>query len=252
MTKQLKTLAFGLDGARGGWVAAVLRGASVKPEDEGSWTAELAPLKAIEDIQELRGGGGRRLKIAVDIPIGLPDRAELRSCDREARKRLGKLRSSVFAPPPRPILDAESFADIQAWVEKVRSTEPSAKGISKQSFALFPKVREVDEWLCGDTARNKRLFECHPELAFLHLNKGQPLPSKRSPAGAVQRLRLVSKKFGGAEQRLRHFVSPGVDLSDALDAYACLSVALRHRQDESEELGGGECDALGVPMRMVT
>lgn len=251
MEKQLKTLAIGLDGARGGWVAARLRGASVDGRSRRGWTTELLAVERIQGVEALRTGGGRGAKVAIDLPIGLPDAVELRGCDLEARELLADRRSSVFAPPPRPILGATSFADIQAWVKKNQEDEPSAKGLSRQSFGLVSKVREVDEWLLADSSREQWFFECHPELAFQHLNNSRQVPSKRSPAGLVQRLQLVLKEFPDAEERLHDFAAPRVDLSDALDAYACLSVALRHCQGRTEELGGGECDTNGLRMRMV-
>ncbi|RLB41225.1 MAG: DUF429 domain-containing protein, partial [Deltaproteobacteria bacterium] len=76
--------------------------------------------------------------IAVDIPIGLPDGAEPRAADVEAKKRLGKLGPAVFATPPRVVLEAPSYAKANAL-----SKELFGRGISCQSYALRRKIFEV-------------------------------------------------------------------------------------------------------------
>jgi hypothetical protein len=75
--------------------------------------------------------------------------------------------------------------------------------------------------------------------------------SKRTAVGALERLTLVTELFGDAEAALLGFSASGTDLSDALDAFAVLSSALRHLRGDFEELGDGQLDQCGLPMRMV-
>src|SRR5260370_23745998 len=83
--------------------------------------------------------------VAVDIPIGLLEHAEPggRECDRQARVLLGwPRRNSVFSPPVRSALFCSTFE--QACVTNAMSS-PIQSRISRQCFALFPKLCEVDE-----------------------------------------------------------------------------------------------------------
>lgn len=84
--------------------------------------------------------------IMVDIPIGLRDDTPLpRNCDTFARKVLAPGRaSSVFPAPIRSILHEPTHADASGICRKL-----IGKGISQQSFAIVPKIREADELLSG-------------------------------------------------------------------------------------------------------
>ena len=81
--------------------------------------------------------------IAVDIPIGFPERitGAGRECDCSVRKLLGKRASSVFAPPARAVLAVRIIA-VLAPQRSPHRTRP--RQISKQMFHLFAKIREVD------------------------------------------------------------------------------------------------------------
>ena len=84
--------------------------------------------------------------VAVDIPIGLNEGYEAggRFCDRQARKCLRGRASSVFPAPVRPVLAASSREEACTLS---RASAPHGKAISKQTFAILPKIREVDELL---------------------------------------------------------------------------------------------------------
>lgn len=91
-------VALGLDGCRTGWVAAVAYGSVERP----SRTA-LERFSDIDQLLALRSRQGVEPIVAVDVPMGLPDRVALRLCDREARARLGRLWMCVFEPPDREL-----------------------------------------------------------------------------------------------------------------------------------------------------
>lgn len=104
----------GVDGCRAGWVVA---GAADGP----------VVVPAFVDVLALAGDDSI---VGVDIPIGLAE-AGPRACDMEARRLLGRGRgSSVFPAPSRSSL---------AW-----STWADATGMSRQTFNILAKVREVD------------------------------------------------------------------------------------------------------------
>ncbi len=122
--------------------------------------------------------------IAVDIPIGLPDGSEPRAADVEARKLLGPRGSSVFATPPRVVLEAPSYRKANRL-----SKQRFDRGISAQSYALRRKIFEVDACAANDD----RIYEVHPEVCFAKMN-GEPLThSKKSWHGQRARIRLLAE-----------------------------------------------------------
>ena len=219
-------IATGVDGARGGWMAA-------RALDDGTTSVAFVKTFAEADAHDA--------PLAVDMPIGLPEEVGFRACDRVARERLGDRRSCVFAPPPRWLLDAADFAEVQR-----RVAERGGAGLSRQSFGLAEKVREVDAHVRNRS--DDRIVEAHPELCFLVLNQGEPLAPKATPEGREQRRMLVEARFPDAPEWLERARGR---LGDALDAYAVLTAALSRRHGDAEVLGDGEVDAAGLPMRMV-
>lgn len=210
----------GIDGCPGGWVGALVAGRTL------TWYAgTLAELLALP--AEV---------VAIDIPLGLPSGAARRPCDLAAAARLGAQRSSVFPAPPRVVLDAGDHAEAS-----VLSRAAGSVGVSLQTWNIVPKIREADG------LRDPRLLEVHPELSFRALT-GRVLPRKKLPAGRAERLAalrgwlpvdLPSPRPGRAAP------------DDCLDALVCAWTAGRWLRGEAEVLGG-ELDAIGQVMRIVT
>jgi predicted RNase H-like nuclease len=189
--------------------------------------------------------------LAVDVPIGLLESVDFRPCDLAARRLLGLRRSSVFAPPSRPLLTEHSYPQARAHVEWERRSAPEAKGLSAQAFGIAPKVDESDRWLRAHPESQAWLYECHPELSFWAAAGRRPLGSKMTLTGHLERLRLVT---AFAPDWLEAAARAGLadrdaTIFDVLDAYAALWTALRLR-DHREEILGGERDRAGVPMRI--
>jgi predicted RNase H-like nuclease len=240
-------LAIGADGARGGWVAAACYGES--PKEGQPRRSEVGLSTSFEALVALRADSAAN--IAVDIPIGLRDTVGFRPCDLQARELLEHRRTTVFAPPSRPLLDAARYAAAREIVAELRKTDPEAKGLSAQGFALSPKVREVDTWLRAHPAAQDWLYECHPELSFRAM-ADRVLDDKKTAHGQVDRLRLVLAAFPDALDVIAQTRIPSKDarLEDVLDAYAALNSALRVAAGDHAELGG-EADREGLVMRMV-
>lgn len=173
----------GIDGCRAGWFAVRL--------DAEGWTGACFP--TIGDVVEAWDDGNALMLI--DIPIGLPDDTSCRACDAEARRYLGWPRaSSVFNPPTRAALAARS------WEEAADLNQGACgKRLSRQSWGIVPKIRNVDEWLRADRSRRARLREVHPEVLFAGLNGGQALAeSKKTEKGRERRLALLASHDAGA------------------------------------------------------
>lgn len=155
--------------------------------------------------------------VAVDMPIGLLATANPggRSCDQAARALLGPRRSSVFSPPLRGHLQAQSWSEVS--------------GLSQQSFHLLPKIREVDD--CMTPSRQNRVREAHPELAFRRL-AGTPMRfAKRTTEGQQERLHALEAVVPGARtfyrRALQQWLRRDVARDDILDALVLAVVATR-------------------------
>ncbi|MEV2275336.1 DUF429 domain-containing protein [Nocardiopsis sp. NPDC049922] len=193
----------GVDGCRRGWVAVHLR--------DGRWLrAGLHP-----DLSCVLKDTSAHV-VAVDIPMGLlADGA--RACDGRIRGLLGPRANSVFPTPPRGVVQVEDFETANRLCRRL-----TGRGLSRQTFALFPKIREVDalrgEW--GD-----RLYEVHPELSFRAM-AGAPLRSgKRTWNGQALRMRLLADEGIVAPEDLAEAGEVPVD--DVLDAAAAAWTAAR-------------------------
>lgn len=227
----------GIDGARGGWVGAVLDAGETQPH---AWiAARIDVLDAMDPATTW---------VAIDMPIGLPD-AGPRACEALTRRALGPRRSSVFPVPIRPMLAAADYAQACAIG---RATD--GRALSRQAWNITPRIRELDDWLARHSAWQNRVVEAHPELAFARLNGGTPLAApKRRAAGADQRRALLQTLWPGAMTRLREAVPRAFAADDDLaDALVLLTVARRQANGTAISLPDDPPrDARGLPMRIV-
>jgi predicted RNase H-like nuclease len=231
----------GVDGCKGGWYAVRqdARTGALETRICESFAALLAwtPAPAI---------------VAVDMPIGLSSTGH-RACDAEARKRLRWPRSaSVFQTPVRQTLGA---GDYRTACDLNR--EATGKGISQQAFNILRKIAEVDTALRDDPRDASRVFEVHPELAFMQLRVeqgGEPIglvEGKTTEAGHAQRKALLAPVFGEAVQTaLDERVARHVQKDDVLDAFAVLWSARRIATGSAERLPDDSepRDNAGLPM----
>lgn len=216
----------GVDGCKAGWVA-VLRNL----RDPSELRLQLFP--AFADVIAFTPP---LALIAVDMPIGLPERIgpEGRGPEKAARKHLGERQSSVFTVPSRAAVYEEDYREACATAEK--TSEPPKK-VSKQCFYLFPKIRQIDALMTP--ALEARVHEVHPELAFWRLNgeAEMSLPkkvkSRANPAGLDQRRNLLVSR--GLPQAFLDRKPPrGCGRDDLLDAAANSLIAERILSGQSE------------------
>ena len=237
---QLKLL-YGVDGCRGGWIAA-----------ESEPSMDSVRFHFLSSIRPLFEKSGPDAIVAIDIPIGLP-KNEPRVCDSVARRLLGRPRSSsVFSPPVRQALEGDTFSDaFRINLEQLNT------GISKQTFFIMPKIREVDMLMTRSTQRYVR--EAHPEVTFAQLNGGRAmLHNKKTFVGRAERMRILRRAGVEISEewliRQRSSLPRGaIALDDMLDSMACLVTALHIRTGCSHALGrAGQKDARGLLMEIVT
>ena len=176
----------GVDGCPGGWVAAFVRPAG----DEGR-------LAVFARFAEVLAAPERPAIVAVDMPIGLPERAGAggRAAENAVRPLLGARQSSVFSVPSRAAIYADDYA--QACRVAQETSEPPRK-VSKQLFNIAPKIREVDAVLRADPDAAARVYEVHPEVAFWRLNsecaldEPKKVKSRPYPPGLALRRKLLA------------------------------------------------------------
>ncbi len=228
----------GVDGCKGRWFRAA------RDPSSGALAFEL-----LGGVADLVRSAPRPEIVALDMPIGLPDRGP-RACDREARQLLGPRRSSVFPAPIRPALVARSQQEASEITRRA-----DGRGVAAQAFAIFAAVRRVDGALARDPALRAALREVHPELSFWAWNGRNPLPfSKRTPDGARLRRALAEAWLGpGILVRARgpHGRNALAD-DDILDAIAALWTAHRIAAGTAERVPTAPPhDATGLPMQIV-
>jgi predicted RNase H-like nuclease len=191
--------------------------------------------------------------VAVDIPIGLPDRIgpDGRGPERAIRPLLGARQSSVFAVPPRAAVYAADFG--AACTAALAASEPPRK-VSKQLFMIAPKIREVDALLRADAASASRVHEVHPELAFWRLNGNRALDQPKkvkgvcyAPGLALRRGLLVAAGLPASVVMAAPPKGAGAD--DLLDALACAAVARRLHAGAAQPFPDPPgADAYGLPV----
>jgi predicted RNase H-like nuclease len=222
----------GVDGCRTGWLGVIWDGGSL---------ASAAVYPAFEDILKLKARF-----IAVDMPIGFPERAEAggRACERLARKLIGLRRSSVFSSPARITLGGGDYAD----ASKRNRAASDNIGISSQAFNIFPKIREIDALITPDL--QSRLAEVHPEVSF-RLMKGQDLAHPKKKAEGRAERRALLEQAGFPLGKLESPPKGGWGEDDLLDACACAWSAQRLAHGQALRLPEvPEYDARGLRMEI--
>lgn len=224
----------GVDGCRAGWLAAIAE-TGTQPEfrvfDRFAALVDALPGDAL---------------IAVDMPIGLPERCGPggRGPEKLVRPLLGMRQSSVFSIPSRAAVYsgvAPALTGAGGWLAAhqrasavARDTSDPPRGVSIQAFGLFAKIRELDTMLRENPALRDRVFESHPELCFWRLNGKRPLAEPKKVKGAVyapglaERRRLL-EAAGISATLLAARPPAGAAVDDVLDALAVLTTARNRR-----------------------
>jgi predicted RNase H-like nuclease len=225
---------FGVDGCRGGWIAAS------RATDGAVTVQRVGSLRELDAPQV----------IAIDIPIGLAD-AGNRECDLVARARLGVRRSSVFAAPIRPMLAAASHGE--ACTIGRNAPGNHGKAIALQAWNIVPKIREIDALLRDRPELRSVVHEVHPELIFNELSRGAPLPKKKLLDGRQARLALLAVALNETVHETmahRHALACAPD--DIVDAIAALWTAERIFRGEATCIPPRPpFDSVGLAMRMM-
>ena len=230
-------IAIGVDGCKAGWFFFRLDGPDMS-------------FGVVESVAELLHQTSEDAFILIDIPIGLPESGESeRACDLAARKALSPKRgSSVFSTPCREALSAASYQDALNINRRLLG-----RGLTKQTWAIAPKIREVDRLLANDEIARSSIREVHPEVCFWGLAGGPMEYSKKTREGFVERMRILKLVEPRAEQMiavafLTHggFEAARDDVVDAFVAAICARAAANLQTLPEKP----ETDVRGLPMAM--
>jgi predicted RNase H-like nuclease len=227
--------AWGVDGCKGGWFFFGI--------DEEAHTSGV-----VQVLEELLERVPHDAIVLVDIPIGLPE-GRTRGCDTSARSVLTPFGSSVFPVPSRQAVYAETY---ETALAANRSTV--GVGLSKQSWGICPKIREVDALLQARPKLRGKVREVHPEVCFWGL-LGRPVGhSKKTRDGFRVRLDALKEVLPAApglvaEAFLEYggFEAQRDDIVDALVA----AVNAVHIESCKTLPSEPELDATGLLMEMV-
>jgi predicted RNase H-like nuclease len=230
----------GADGCRTGWVVVFVGASDVRVRIE----PHFANILAAPEHPAI---------VAVDIPIGLPDRIGPggRGPESAVRSLLGERQSSVFSVPSRGAVYAEDYREACRIAQE--TSDPPRK-VSKQLFMIAPKIREVDAVLRANADAASRVSECHPEVAFWRLNGGRALSEPKKVKGSLYQPGLALRRHllisAGLPEAVACAAPPaGAAADDLLDALACATIARRiHAGIATPFPKDFAHDAYGLPM----
>ncbi len=228
--------ALGIDACREGWFYF-------------RFVDETVTFGVAETIAEILTSTPQDCFALIDMPIGLRARGKAeRQCDVLARAALGPRRSSVFAAPLRPTLRAKDYAGALAQYRRL-----SGRGLTRQSWNLVPKIRELDQLLLADAGARATLHEAHPEFLFASLAGGPMSEAKKTRAGFTQRMTLLSILHADAEALVASaFLAHGgfeAARDDVVDAFV-LALCARKPEQLLAIPEEPEIDPKGLPMQM--
>jgi predicted RNase H-like nuclease len=229
----------GADGCKAGWLAVGIT-------ERDGWSVDVFP-SAVSLWERHREAS----LILIDIPIGLREKGpQERLCDTMARNLLGPRASSVFPAPCRGALSAGSYQEASRRNLELTGT----RKLSRQSWAIASKIRQVDELLAHDDVARRKIREVHPEVLFWGL-AGRPMAHpKRSGEGFRERKRVLQSVCAQADDIVTGALTrnyKGVAGDDILDALSAAVTARLGREGLRSIPEQPERDARGLPMEIV-
>jgi len=230
---------FGIDGCKAGWV-------SISKPNPLKWEIEI--FTTIKEFWYLHSDAEL---VLIDIPIGLIDGGPSpRSADVAARKYLGgKHSSSIFPTPCRAALLRSTYVEANQV-----NREKTGKGLSKQTWNIMGKIREVDNLLQEDKKARYIFYESGPELCFMTLADKSLNHYKKTEEGLKNRLNLIMDYCNCDnsfyESALKRFMRKTVAKDDILDAWILAISASFGKKNLRFLPENYQYDSTGLPMRI--
>lgn len=233
-----KGIFVGVDGCKGGWITAIISNGELSLKKYSDFS------KMVFDTAQFDG-------MLVDMVIGLPSNIEQyeKRPDGIARKIVKPRTSTVFAVPTRQAV-YEFIKDKQ----KEANLSAIGKGLSEQTIAIIPKMREVDEFLLSNEEYMNVIRESHPEVCFARLNGEVLMTNKSEKEGITDRVQVLSRYLQGvSEEYVRTSAKKlGCKPDDILDAVCLAVTANLDAQGRTEIIPENpSTDEKGLKMQMV-
>lgn len=225
----------GIDGCRGGWIAASICGGILN-------LYRFDSLKEAVDHLQFDA-------CLIDMVIGLQGNESQVRPDGMARRILKGRASTVFPAPCRKAVYGETKE------ERLRAnTEVLHKKFTSQTDAIIPKMRETDEFLQSNVSYKNRIQESHPEVCFARLNGSVLLTGKHDAEGIKERIAVIA---GYLPEVTEEWVSVTTGKlkcrkDDIIDSICLAIVADLSMQGKTETIPPEpEMDDTGLLMQMV-
>ena len=237
----------GVDGCRGGWVAAVVVDAALVAMHRA--TSFVALFDRVESA--LAAHAAAPPAWLVDMPMGLTHDGQ-RGLEALLRRELPTgLKSSVFPVPARATLEARDYRD--ACTLNARAC---GRRLSQQTWNIVGKIRELDACLRQHGHIRERCLESHPEACFhALLPAGEALPRKRRLAGRHAREALLAQSGvrGAVTWKTLLAGDDGAHVApdDALDAICLAFVASRPARWRRLQDPARSHDEMGLRLQLV-
>lgn len=165
----------GVDGCKGGWIAAILKQGNLKIEK----------IITINDVVKRYPDFDEFL---IDMVIGFPSSKNHVRPDTYARQIIKERTSTVFPAPCRQAVYAKTVAEAYVENEKVLG-----KKFTPLTVGIIPKMRELDSFFQNKPQYKNIIKESHPEVCFARLNKRTILSKKSEIDGMEERIKLLSE-----------------------------------------------------------
>ncbi|MEC7735099.1 MAG: DUF429 domain-containing protein [Pseudomonadota bacterium] len=225
----------GIDGSHAGWISVI------RQIDKENYYK----LVFSKDLSSLCND---RINLAlIDMPVGLNKKIEPggRVVDKLARKKLIKRKSSIFNAPSRLTLKAKNY------LEANKINKKQGLGLSKQSWHLIPKIKEVE--ILMQQVNRPLIFESHPEIIFQEMNNKELNYSKKERSGIEERRKILLSNGFEIEFLNKYLQERNKNFKhdDFLDACAISWSALRVSKNININIPEkGVKDAKGILMQM--
>ncbi len=168
------SICIGVDGCKGGWIAAVLDHGKLIINKYITLTDIVASYPNFDEF-------------LVDMVIGLPSTKEHIRPDTYARKIIRERTSTIFPAPCRQAVYAKTVAEAYNENERVLG-----KKFTPLTVGIIPKMREIDAFLQDNPQFKNLIKESHPEVCFAKLNGSTVLSKKSELDGIEERIRILS------------------------------------------------------------
>lgn len=225
----------GIDGCRGGWIAAEIRNGSLAFHKFGT-LKEMTETISFESC-------------LIDMVIGLQGNDRQIRPDSMARKILKGRASTVFPAPCRKAVYGGTKAErLEANVQVLH------KKFTSQTDAIIPKMREVDMFLQENPRYKNVIQETHPEVCFARLKGRVLMTSKHDSEGIRERIQVIEEYLPEVtEERIRSLSSAlRCNEDDLVDAVCLAVVANLMVQQETQTIPPEPmADDTGLLMQMV-